>query len=511
MVFLKAPPGSLTVLDGQQRLATLVIIFSAVRNWLQQYTESQRDATIIQEFYIGRSELGEKDAQPRLVMNAANNRIFHDLVVNAAPLDEAKKLLAGLKRHDQNRKLLEALVYAHERVWTIAAKENGWAESTARLIGLVKFLAENVSVVQLVVTSEGAAHTIFETLNDRGMELAPLDLLKNLLFSRAESLSTASVRDMEARWAQMMATLANVRPDNFLKAFWTSRHGRIRSTNLFDAFKKQYTGAKPAIALSVELLEVSEQYAALDNADDPVWAPYTEATRESVKSLRIIGSQQAHPVLLAGLAKLAPREMERLMRLLEVLIVRHLLVGGGNTGRFETACAVLARKIYSGEVTKAAAAQQEMKEFNVPDDEFKQQFRVKQERNNQKAKYFLSALEREELRGKKGRMAGELTPGNLSVEHVLPQNPGAEWSAVVRADPSIVEECAFRLGNLCLLTSDANQGLGRHAFKAKKATYEESDLLTTQDIATKQSWDRRTIDHRQARLATVAARAWRFP
>jgi hypothetical protein len=60
--------------------------------------------------------------------------------------------------------------------------------------------------------------------HDRGLELSPLDLVKNFLFSRVSNDITM-LRDMEDRWTQMMSTLANVRADNFLKAFWTSRHG----------------------------------------------------------------------------------------------------------------------------------------------------------------------------------------------------------------------------------------------------------------------------------------------
>src|SRR3712207_1105821 len=74
----------------------------------------------------------------------------------------------------------------------------------------------------------------------------------------------------------MMSTLSNVRPDSFLKAFWTSRHGRIRSTSLFEAFKRQYPNPERAYELSMDLVEAAEQYAALDSADDPVWAPYTQ-------------------------------------------------------------------------------------------------------------------------------------------------------------------------------------------------------------------------------------------
>src|SRR5215470_16881940 len=41
MVFLNSEKGSLVVLDGQQRLATAVIVFSAIRSWLAQYSEYQ--------------------------------------------------------------------------------------------------------------------------------------------------------------------------------------------------------------------------------------------------------------------------------------------------------------------------------------------------------------------------------------------------------------------------------------------------------------------------------------
>ncbi len=131
-------------------------------------------------------------------------------------------------------------------------------------------MRDKVSVVKLSVGSEEAAYTIFETLNDRGLDLSPLDLVKNHLFSKADEKSQDAVRDMEERWAQMMATLSNVRADNFLKAFWTTRHGRIRSVDLFGAFKKEYGTSDTAIDLSVDMLAASEQYAAIDSADDPV-------------------------------------------------------------------------------------------------------------------------------------------------------------------------------------------------------------------------------------------------
>lgn len=508
MVFLASDSGELIVLDGQQRLATAVIIFSAIRSWLQQYDARQKDASQIQEWVIGRSELGEKQLQPRMTLNAANHKTFDDFIIHSVALSDTRAALAKLKKQDRNRRLLEATVFAHERIAAVSAKLGAEA-AAAYLFKLVKYMRDSVGVVRLSVSSENAAYTIFETLNDRGLELSPLDLVKNHLFSKADEQSPISLRDMEARWAQMMATLANVKPDSFLKAFWTSRHGRIRTNDLFEAFKKQYATADLATELSIDVLEAAEQYAALDTADDPVWSAYPEAARQTVRALKIVGSQQTHPVMLAALKRLSVTEVERLLRLLEVLVVRYLLVAGGNPGRFETTCAKVARGIYAQEIQSATQAFQEFKDVYPADAEFQHAFMVKQERSNQKAQYLLRLLEREEIRLGKGAMAGEWAPGSLTVEHIFPKSPGENWSEALIEDPSLLEDGVFRIGNLCLLTN-VNKDLGNAPFEEKKKTYVKSDLITTNTIASETAWTRKSIEHRQAHLAKLATAVWRF-
>jgi uncharacterized protein with ParB-like and HNH nuclease domain len=55
MVFLGSEDkDKLSVLDGQQRLATAVIVFAAIRGWLRQFEENKQDADDIQRDYIGR-------------------------------------------------------------------------------------------------------------------------------------------------------------------------------------------------------------------------------------------------------------------------------------------------------------------------------------------------------------------------------------------------------------------------------------------------------------------------
>jgi Protein of unknown function DUF262/Protein of unknown function (DUF1524) len=509
MVFLNKPGGRLIVLDGQQRIATAVIVFSAIRGWLVQYSEYQPDSQKIQEWFIGRSELGQKDPEPRLTMNSANDKTFNDFVIKSVALADIRSALDKMKKQDRNRKLLESLVFAHERVAQLAAAKGDPKIAAKYLFDFVNFMRDKVSVVKLSVASEEAAYTIFETLNDRGLDLSPLDLVKNHLFGKADEKSEDAVRDMEERWAQMMSTLSNVRADNFLKAFWTMKHGRIRSVDLFSAFKKEYGTSETSIDLSIDMLAAAEQYAAIDSADDAVWAPYPIEARNTVRALRLLGSQQTHPVILSALNRFDPKEMAKLLRLLEVVIVRYLLIGGGNTGRFETTCAILARKIHSKEIKTVAEAFQELKDAYPSDDDFKQAFRIKQERSNQKVQYFLRCIEQEAIRQHSGKTP-ELAPGALTVEHILPRNPGAEWTAIAKADPTITEDCATRLGNTCLLTDGGNNKAGGKSFDEKRNIFASSELITTHAVSSHPKWDRQNIDHHQAYLAKLAAATWRY-
>lgn len=460
-----------TILDGQQRLATLAIIFAAIRDWLKQYPDHAEDAGRIQDRYIGTTELGEDDITPVMVLNTANNPNFFKFVVTGASIDDVIEAKKKLKKHDANKALLDAIIFAHERVKEIA-KKRGADKAAKYFFAMIRYFTENVRTVRLIVTDENAAYTLFETLNDRGVDLSPLDLVKNFLFGRASEISSTALTEIQMRWVQMIATLVNVKATSFLKAFWTSRHGRIRTNLLFDTFRSEYVKPAKAVALSSDLLAAAEQYAAFESADDQVWSAYSKETRTTVASLKLLGAQQAHPVILSGLERFSVSEMQKLLRLLEVCIVRFLLVGGGNPGRFEPACARLAERIFKKEIKTAKEAFAELKDKEVcPNDaEFEAAFRVKSERNNQKAQYFLKAVEKETQRQALGKMGNELEPAALTVEHILPKKPGPDWSAVLKTDKELVDECVARLGNLCLLT-DVNEKLGNKSFAVKKATF----------------------------------------
>lgn len=506
MVFTKTDTPVLKVLDGQQRLATTLMIFSAIRNWLHQHPECQRFEFQTETNFLGRPDVGETQVMPKLTLTASNNDMFQKFVVSGATTDEIATALSVAD--DRNKKLLKAIKYVNDYIskrldaFTIIEQ----AESYCR--DITKYIANEVSVVSFVLDKDEAAYTIFETLNDRGLALKPLDLVKNYLFSRGEKFRVGGLKEMEERWAEMMALLGS-RADSFLRAFWASRHGTMEGTKLFGAFKGAYETPDKMYQVSVDMRGAAERYAALFSASDPVWSQFDDDARNSVEALGIIGASQLYPVILAALERFKKREMERLLRLLEVIAVRYQLVERGRPGRMESLGGQVAREIFANKITTATKVRADLDELYIPDSEFKRKLFSKTEGQSAKARYLIVGIERQSLEREGKTYPAELVPGSVTLEHILPKNSGTNWKAETDADEKLVEDMLYRLGNLCLLT-DVNRELGNAPFAEKRKFFARSRLNTTKNVAEYETWGRVQIERRQKHMAELAVTRWRF-
>ena len=510
MVFMRAEDGRLRVLDGQQRLATTIILFSAVRAWFASSDSKGEMASRIQYDFIGRAEYGEAQAQPKLSLNLNNDDQFQAYVINGSPIEAIKAELKKTGKNAPNHDLLDAIVYCHQRISEKAHHLGDPEKIKAYFADLIKFLRDSVIAVRLTVPNESNAFRVFETLNDRGMDLSAVDLLKNYLFGLAYDQSSTDLKQLEHRWSQLTQTLQNLKEEDFLKVYWTSRHGLIQLDDIFDAVRERIKAGSAASDLSIDLLEASESYAALADPDDAIWSGHTLASRDLIGRLKILGSKLVRPVILSGMKKLTPDEFEKLLRVLEVIVVRWQVVGEGRTGTIERQCARLAEQIWSGKVTNRIGIIESLTELNTPDDEFRAKFASQENLSKQKAIYLLRRIEEHERLAKFGANGKGLEPhANLSLEHILPINPGDPWNVVIEANPKIVEECT-RTGNFCLLPPSSNKNLGNSSFNTKKSIYAASDLLTTQQVATYDQWDQSAIDKRQVWLASKAVATWRI-
>ncbi|WP_137843510.1 DUF262 domain-containing protein [Microbacterium sp. 2FI] len=117
-----------------------------------------------------------------------------------------------------------------------------------------------------------------------------------------------------------------------------------------------------------------------------------------------------------------------------------------------------------------------------------------------------------------GRLA-DADGADLDVEHIFPLAPGDAWSGDgVRAwaDYSEDEQNSHRalaqtLGNLALLESDlASQAFDR-SFPGKRTLYAQSDVSLTRDVAATDAWGTAAISARSALLTQRFVEVWRRP
>jgi hypothetical protein len=287
------------ILDGQQRLATTTMIYAAIREWLHASGLAE-DAHTVQNDYIGVRTLGQARDRPRLTLNINDREAFQTLVVYREANEQmlqSRRAAAG--RHSSQRRLIDAVLTCRHKIAQFA--EGGGAtrdQQAERLYALADYLRNRVRVVVMDVPSTDNAFMIFEALNDRGLALSVLDLVKNHLFERA-GLRRAEV---QANWTAMLSNLGDRPGDDFLKVYWTSRYGRIRRGELFAEWRRRFDplSEDEIIGLSAELVLNADRFAALDVADDDVWAGYSSRARRSIRALAVLGNQQVRPILLAA-------------------------------------------------------------------------------------------------------------------------------------------------------------------------------------------------------------------
>jgi uncharacterized protein with ParB-like and HNH nuclease domain len=140
-----------------------------------------------------------------------------------------------------------------------------------RLLDWVEYLEQKARVIWVQVPDDANAFRIFETLNDRGLDLSIADLLKNYLFGMAGD----RIDEAQQHWASMVGTLETVGSENIITTYvrhlWSSKYGLTRERELYTSIKKIVTSRKAAVDFSEELANDAVLYAALLYSEHELW------------------------------------------------------------------------------------------------------------------------------------------------------------------------------------------------------------------------------------------------
>ncbi len=299
IVLTKNNEGSHFVIDGQQRLATVSILICAIRNYFYTIGDKER-GDLLHQGYLAKKDLRELTETAHLKLIAADNGFYESAILSrshsAPPARKASRKKQGPASHTR---LEQALRLATEHVNAIV---NQTHDPTRFLLEWNDYLKEKAKVIVVEVNDEAAAYTIFEVLNDRGLELSVSDLLKNFIFRVADD----RVNEAQQHWTTMVGILEGSGAEEkdlrtFIRHVWASRHGLTREKELYDRIRTSVTSKQRAVDLAGDLSQQARIYAALENPSDEFWKPYGSTVRDSVDALLLLKAIQIRPLVLAVL------------------------------------------------------------------------------------------------------------------------------------------------------------------------------------------------------------------
>ena len=417
--------------------------------------------------------------------------------------------------------------------------QDSFAGDPAQLRRFYGYFANKVKLIRIQTPSVSRALKIFETINDRGVGLDGMDLLKNLLFMNARPDQFAKLK---TEWRELTQELfdAGEKPLRFLRylilASYDVKDSKLREDDIYDWLNKadkQTNHVADPLGFAAWLRTAAKAYARFSQGQNP-----TGKLEHGLVNTRAVGGtaiKQHYVILLAG-RHLPPDQFTRLCDGVEQ-VMSLWLFAGVLTKDYERAI-IAAARILRGVKTVEEFSAFERCFFDAEKRAYAQRFvaglrilktwDVRQFR----MKYLLAKVAQYvdiEAYGAQGHeaLSAYLLPG-IEVEHILAQ--GASPSAKEEFGEGAEDiQLIQSLGNLMLLEKSVNIVASNEPYSVKCTVYPSSKFLMSRcqekplqvginDRITRamkqlnpaEQWDRTTIGQRQQWFADIALDVWRI-
>lgn len=480
------------VIDGQQRLTTLTILLSVLRDLVQDGVLKYRIHSFVEQ------EADTADGEPtlRLKLRPRDCGFFKTNVQSMGGTVALVDLKDGKLENDAQRRI-------RDNANAIRARLYEWDQK--KLQDFYNLLAWRTFLVVVSTLDLSSAYRIFSVMNSRGLPLAPSDIFKSYVVGAIEGDKSEYAK----RWEDLEVDL-----------------GRDDFTDLFFHLRAIFSKARAAKNIVEEFPEqVLKPYLEHENGDgfiDEVLEPYAKAylcllsqdfqganageINAWMKRLNQLDNKDWRPVALWALTNHSDdsRFLVEFFKKLERLAASMLLRRVYATPRVQRYMELL-RQLDAGEGLSA-------EKFELTSDERRESY----ERLNGEVyaktslcKYVLLRLD-EILADAPGVTYDHKI---ISVEHVLPQNPrdNSLW-----LEDFTDEQRAYwthRLGNLLLLNRKKNSQARNYDFAKKKNTYFQKDggisvfAITTQ-VINQSEWTPEVVEKRHNELVDLLSGEW---
>lgn len=470
------------VVDGQQRLTTLNLIFAVLKRLISN-TSSVED---IQKRLMPLNPYTDEPEKPRLTVRIQDQNFFLNHILLGQNVKEYQDISETQKKFIDNSSAIEDFF-----------NENFNDEKDLRR--LVNYILEHVYVVFVTTDSFTSAYRLFNVLNARGMSLSNGDLLKNKLFEYAEHKDIERSK-IENSWNELEQLIGIRKLDIFLGHLRTAIKGNKASGTLFNEFFGIIDESYKNVPSKFAQLIVDAAY----NYSKIIYNDFEDVEiKKYINSLENVSHDEWIPPVLSFLNKPTNNmDLEEFLSLIDKITYQNWIRRLGKTKR-NTVYYKLINQINNGE--HGDKIRQTFKDFSN-NDEFKDLINS-DFYNNEYNKAVLLRIEKD----LQDESVSKDFQGRITIEHILPQEL-KDYYWTTRFSKDLHRELVNKIGNLTLLSASKNSSAKYFSFDKKKEVYQQLNKKVsfdmTKEVCDYNEWTETIIRERQEKLVSIVVKIW---
>ncbi|WP_231228714.1 DUF262 and DUF1524 domain-containing protein [Helicobacter pylori] len=480
----------LLIVDGQQRLTTITLLLTALRDHLNdeyEFLEKFSCQKIESDYLINSDKDGDKKF--RLILSESDKDTLLSLIDKdrRKPSEPSSKIV-------ENFKLFEE-----------------WVSNTDKLETIFKGL-EKLMIVEIALEKgKDEPQLIFESMNSKGIELTQTDLIRNYTvmeteIEKQEGFYNKYWRAMEEEFKQDKKLF-----DRFVRHYLTIKTREIPNINKVYVALKDYR-QKEGIGIE-DLLKDLQKYCGY--FCQIVFKK--EENKDLNKALGFLVDLEmdvVYPLLLELYSDysdgvLSEDDFRRSIALIESYICRRAVCGLG-TNSLNKVFPSFTRHIQKDEYFKSLKAHFGYLTNNQRfpnNDEFKDCFITIDFYKLKKREYFLKRLENFDRKER-------VYTNEYTIEHIMPQKLTEEWERDLGENfKEIHDKYLHTIGNLTL--TGYNPEYRNKSFQEKqgmeKKGFKNSPLRLNQSLRDLKSFGEKEIKKRANDLVDLALKIWTYP
>lgn len=501
--FAEGTEQEIQVVDGQQRLTTITILFSAMSDIFltlgEQTLSRQLFAYIMTE---------DDDGNEVRILKSKTSYPFFSYFIQ----DKEKKMSPDATTEEEHC-IKETYEYfraqlTEAKLKSILKRKHG-SEIVEALseIDVLKALRDQVlnsTFISISTTDREQANKIFEILNAKGKRLAYIDLIKNKIFEVLNKVEPADFA--EETWKNIKETLSfgkeSVGLATFYQHFWSSKYKKVSSNKLYEAFNSTIKKSETEYTEFIkELLKNAKIYMQIVN---PKREDYNNRKEYFgiVQSLSCINNYfNVVQVRIALLALFDTKQrgivdftmLRDTLSYLENFHFAYNAILANRTNRLEkiySSFAIALRKSQTKAEAKCVIRDKlvaPLDELFPTFDSFSEKFVAlsftkKDKVSNVKTKYAINKLN-------SLYSNNEVFANDGTIEHIIPEKEQGN---------------TLNIGNLILLEDNLNVEAGHENYANKCAVYAKSNYIWVKNfVAQHEQWNSSMIEQRAKEMAKV--------